>query len=878
MKWLRACILRMAGLWRSAQREQETAAELEAHLQLHMDDNLRAGMTPAEARRQAVLKLGGVESTKQFCRERNTVPVMDNLLQDARFAIRQLRKNPVFTGTAIFVLALGMCASIAIFAFVDAALLKPLPYRDPSRLVGVFEKIQLFEHSNLSYPDYLDWKKRNRVFRSLDIYGHTGAALRTPAGEEPAQTTRVTDGFFQTLGVTPVLGRDFRPGEDLPGAPRTLLLSYACWQQRYHGKAGVLGQTVTLNGQSYTIIGVLPAEFHFAPAEPSEFWTAFHAESECDLRRSCHSTNGVARLKDGVSTETALANLTSIATQLEKEYPENQGQGAAVAPLSVVIVGNIRPILLVLLAGSALLLLIAGVNVASLLLVRTESRQREIAVRSALGAGRARLNAQFVTEGLVLAIGGSALGLLAVYWAMKLLTSLMSADLLASMPYLHGLSLNPRVLAFASGIAILAAILFSVTPALHFAMPRRNTGFGDGSRGSSGTTWRRLGSKLVVLELATAMVLLVGAGLLGKSLYLMLHVDAGFQPDHLITLSVAATGPKYAKETAALELGRQTVSRIAALPGVKAVGVTSDLPVHGWGDTTYFRIIGRPWHGEHNETPFRDISSGYFAAIGARLLRGRAFTDAEDQSKPLVAIINRSLAQKYFPNQDPLGQHLSGLSIPPKPMEIVGVVEDIKEGPLNTPNQPVLYFPFNQDPDQFFNIAVRTSQAGESLLTSMSAAIHQIDPNLVTLDGKTMRAQMSDSTYLPRTAATLVGGFALMALLLGVVGLYGVVAYSVSQRTREIGVRMALGAERRSVYELILKEAGWLTLAGIAIGLLCAVATARLLSFLLFGVKSWDLLTLVVVAAVLAVSAIVASFVPARRAAAVNPLEALRVE
>jgi predicted permease len=876
--WLRASFSRLAGLWRGETRESEVAAELESHLQLHIDDNLRAGMTAERARREAILKLGGVESTKQFCRERNTVPFFDNLFQDTRFAMRQLRKNRAFTGTAIFVLALGMCASIAIFAFVDAALLKPLPYKDPKRLLGVFEKIQLFPQSNLSYPDYLDWKKRNTVFSSLDIYGRNGVTLRTASGVEPVRTTRVSDGFFHTLGVTPVLGRDFRSGEDLPSAQRTLLLTYAAWQKRYNGKKEVLGQTVTLDDHPYTVIGVLPSEFQFAPGEPAEFWVAFHAESECDLRRSCHSIYGVGRLKDGVSSERALANLTSIAQQLQKEYPENLGQGANVVLLSDVIVGFIRPVLLVLLGGSALLLLIAGVNVVSLLLVRTESRKREIAVRSALGAGRARLNAQFVTEGLVLAIAGSVLGILAAFWVMKFLTSLISADILASMPYFQGLSLNPRVLLFAAGIAILASILFSLTPALHFATPHMSASFAEGTRGSSGNTWRRLGSKLVVLELATAMILLVAAGLLGKSLYLMLHVDAGFAPDHLSMLSLAAPVSTYPKDVQQIALARKVTNRIAALPGIKSVGVSSDLPVEGWGDTTYFRIVGRPWHGEHNETPERDVSSAYFATIGARLLRGRAFTDAEDRGKPLVAIINRSLEKRYFPNEDPLGKQLSGLSDKAKPMEIVGIVDDIKEGPLNTPNQPVLYLPFNQDPGQFFNVVVRTSQAEESLIPTMSAAIRQIDPGIVTFNGKTMHDQVNQSTYLPRMAASLVGGFATMALLLGVVGLYGVVAYSVSQRTREIGVRMALGAERRSVYELILKEAGWLTLAGIMIGLVCAMAAARLISFLLFGVNSWDAATLIVVASVLGIAAILASFIPARRAASVNPLEALRVE
>jgi predicted permease len=444
------------------------------------------------------------------------------------------------------------------------------------------------------------------------------------------------------------------------------------------------------------------------------------------------------------------------------------------------------------------------------------------------------------------------------------------------MPYLQGLHFNAHTWLFAAGIALLTAALFSLTPALHFATQNKSAALREGSRGASGSAWRRLGSKLVVLELATAMVLLVGAGLLSKSLYLMLHVDIGMQPDHLATLSVGA--PTYPKEAQQVQLVRQVAGRLAALPGVKTVGVSTDLPINGWGDTTWFRIVGHPWHGEHNDTPEREISASYFETIGAKLLRGRGFREDEDSSKPLVAIVNRSFQQKYFPNEDPTGKQLASLGDRPKIREIVGVVEDIKEGPLNTANRPVLYQPFGQDPSYYFNVVVRTSQAEQSLLPAMSATIRQLDPDLVPFGGKTMRLQMEATTYLPRTAAWLVGGFSGVALLLGVVGLYGVVAYSVSQRTREIGVRMALGAQRRTVYELILKEAGWLILAGIVIGLLCAVAAAQLISSLLFGVKAWDVVTLVGVAVVLGCAALVASFFPARRAAGVNPLEALRVE
>lgn len=882
MKRLRVWILRLAGAFSKERRDREFADEIESHLQMHIEDNLRSGMTPEQARRDALLKLGGVELTKQAYRDGGTIPFLENLLQDLRFAIRQLRKNPGFTGASILMLALGMCASAAIFAFVDAALIKPLPYKDSSRLVGVYESIQMFPRSNLSYQDYLDWKKLNKVFSSLEVYQQRGVLLSAPSGAESARGARVSDGFFRTLGVTPALGRDFYAGEDLPSAPRTVLLSYAAWQKRYGGKEDVLGRTVTLDGFPNVIIGVLPREFHFAPAEPAEFWTALHASGSCEQRRSCHNLYGVARLKDGVTVETALADVTLIAQQLEKQYPDsNRGQGAAVMALSEVIVGEIRPILLALLGGAGLLLLIATLNVASLLLVRSESRKREIALRSALGASPARLGRQFVTEGVALVAAGGTLGLVSAYWLMRLLTRLIPTDMMAGMSYLHGLGLNVRVLVFAGVISLLAAALFSLTPTLRLSLSQMREGLAESGRGSAGTSWRRLGSKLVVVELATAVVLLVGAGLLGKSLYRLLHVDIGFQPEHLATLQVAAPQSGYANDEQAIALERQIVSRIASLPGVTSVGISANgLPISHNGNTTWFRVLGRPWHGEHNETPQRGVSSDYFTTLGAKLLRGRYFSEAEDSSKPRVVIINQTLARQYFPSEDPIGKQISYLSDPPVPIEIVGVVEDIREGPLDTPIPRVLYFPFNQSTDNYFGVVVRTSQPQGALLPAMASAIHQIDPGIVTSDAVTMSDRINDSpsAYLHRSSAWVVGGFAALALLLSVVGLYGVVAYSVSQRTREIGVRMALGAERGSVYLLILKEASGLTAVGIVVGLGCSVAAATLMRKLLFGVSSWDIPTLIIVAAVLAISTLMASYIPARRAALVNPVEALRAE
>jgi predicted permease len=865
-------------------RREEFDLDLEEEMAHHREQKAQAlqstGLSPADAHHAANREFGNHLHLRE--QTQDVVALwFESSLQDFRFAFRQLRKNPGFAFTAIAMLALGLCASVSIFAFVDATLIKPLPYQDPARIVGVYESTPQCPQCNLSLPDYLDWKQRNKSFASLDAYDHPGFLLSTPEGAEAARGSRVTDGFFRTLGVTPILGRDFYSGEDLLSAPRTVMLSYAYWQKRYGGRSDALGQTVILDNHPTIIVGVLPAGFHFAPAEPADFWTTLHPQSNCDLRRSCHGLYGVARLKDGVSVAAALDDAKNIAQQLAQLYPTtNVGQSANVVHLSEVIVGNIRPILLMLLSGAGLLLIIAGVNISSLLLVRSESRKREIAIRNALGAARIRLLRQFVTEGLLLVASGTALGLLAAYWTMHVLLTLIPADLLAQMPFLQGLGLTSRVLAFAAALALCAAILFSITPALRLSLPEFREGLVEGTRGSAGTTWRRLGSKLVILELATAVVLLVGAGLLGKSLYLLLHVNLGLQPEHLATLQIAAPKSAYAKSEQIIALEREMVSHVSQIPGVKSVGLSSDLPVNGWGDTSWFRVIGRPWHGEHYEVAERDVSPDYFTAIGAKLVRGRPFVESEDEAKPLVVIINQSMAREYFPGQDPIGQQLTYITHDVKPIEIVGIVEDIQEGQLDSTRHSAMYRPFNQTPDTYFNLAVRTSQTEQSIFPSLDAVIHGINRNVVTSSAVTMSDLIhnSPSAYIHRSSAWLVGGFAAMALLLGVVGLYGVVAYSVSQRTREIGVRIAIGAQRATVYNLILKESATLIAIGLVIGLICSVAASALMKNLLFGVRSSDLPTLFAVAAVLTIATLTASFIPAHRAASVDPVEALRAE
>lgn len=807
---------------------------------------------------------------------------MTEWTQDFRYAFRQLRQNPGFAFTSILVLSLGICASVAIFGFVDAALIKPLPYASPQRLVEVTESAPVFPRANLSYPDYLDWKRMNTVFSSLDVYRDEGFLLRTSAGTEPISASRISDGFFRTLRIAPILGRDFYPGEDLPEAPNTVMLSYATWQRRFGGRKDVVGEKVMLSDVPYTIIGVLPRSFQFAPEGAAEFWTTLHPIDHCSTRRGCHDLIGVGRLKDGVSVNTARSQMKGIARQLELQYPaDNRDQGAFVEPLSSVIVSDVRPILLVLLSGAGLLLLIACVNVSSLFLVRSESRKREIAVRGALGASRFRLVRQFTIEGFVLVVGSAVLGLLAAQAAMSGLTRLISKDMMDGMPYLAGLGVNRHVLGFTLVIALLATVLFSVAPTLRLPLTRIKEGLGEGDRGYAGTLWRHFGANLVAAELAIAVVLLVGAGLLGKSFYRLLHVDIGFQPDHLATMRVSLSDAAFPKDEQQAAAGRRILERVVHLPGVESAALTNVLPVSCNCDTWWIRIVGHPFHGEHNEVNERDVSSTYFSTLHARLLRGRYFTENDDRSHPRVMIINEAFAKKYFPGEDPIGQKIGDLALSKDSIsEIVGVVNDVHDSALDAAVWPAVFHPFNQSSDNYFALVARTSQSEGSVLPSLVSAIRNLDSGMGTKDEATMLSRINNSptAYLHRSSAWLVGGFACLALLLGVVGLYGVIAYSVSRRTREIGVRMALGAQRGSVYELILKEAAWLIGIGIVMGLAGALIAASLMRSLLFGVQSWDIGTLTAVSVVLATSALLASYFPARRASRVEPMVALRYE
>jgi predicted permease len=664
--------------------------------------------------------------------------------------------------TATIVLALGIGAATAIYAFVDATLVKPLPYREPARLVALFEHNPVDDRFHLSDFDYRRWKERNHVFMSLDVYRPDHDTLDKPEGSEEVSGALVSDGFFRTLGVTPALGRDFFPGEDQRSAPRTTILSYAAWRKRFDGDERVLGRTVRIDGESFTIVGVLPRGFHFAPVGRAEFWTTLHGY--CEQLRDCFPFYGVARLRDGVSPAAAYQDVSAIAHQIAVEYPQfSRDRTATLLPLTDAILGDVRPTLVALLTGAGLLCLIGFVNVSSLLLVRAERGKREIAVRGALGASNIRLLRQFAVEGFLLAALGCCLGLAIAMLLMGTLAKQIPPSLIQNMPYLENIHLSVRVILCAIAVSVIGGVLFSAGPMLHFLFSDLREGLVDGGRGAASTGWRRLGSSLVAAEIAITVVPLVGAGLLTKSFYRLLHVDVGIHAaDRLALIHVGGQGAW--KDPVNVQLERRLIAKMLTLPGVTAVGVSGE-PVVASGEDfkqtmAHYRAVGRPTVGLGPEPMDEIVSAGYFETLGARMIAGRTFTETDDAAKPRRAVINRTLAKELFPSEDAVGKQILSAFDPEHPIEVVGVIDDIKDGDLDLQPTPAVYSPFNQVPIRDFYVTVRTSQSAESLLTSMVQAVHQIDPTLIANEEETMttRIDNSEAAYLHRSAAWVVWG------------------------------------------------------------------------------------------------------------------------
>ena len=808
---------------------------------------------------------------------------MSGLWQDIQYGMRVLLRRPSFTIVAVLVLTLAIGANVTIFSFIDTALLRPLPYRDPEQLVKIWDSRQaeVYSRFEASYPDYLDWKQQNQAFSSLAAYGGGGNVVLAGAdGPQMIKAGRVSDNFFQTLGVLPLFGRLFQSGEDLESAPRYAVLSYSFWQRQFGGRRDVLGQSVTLNSVPRTIVGVLPKNFHFAPIGEVDLYVTLHAGGGMRIRRNLHWLHPVGRLKPGVSREQAQGMMNVVAVNLEKQYPDsNKELRTVVVPLSELITGQIKPILLVLLSAVGLLLLIACANVANLLLARSATRAKEFAIRSALGARRWRVIRQVIVEGTLLATVGTVSGIVFAIIATRWMILTLPKEALQSMPYLENISVDPRILLFACGLGLLTALLFSLPPALGLSAPLHNALREAGQQSLAGS-WRKFGSSLVVAEVAISAILLVASGLLLKSLFHLLTVDTGFNVSRLTTFYVFPDSRRYIEDPQAIVLHDKLVDGLHGVPGVSAVGVTSTPPIVG-GNTSLFRVLGAPLTPLPYEANSRDIDPGYFSTLQAKLNAGRYFDEHDDAKAPQVVILNETLAKIAFGSENPIGKQIVfTYNAQEKPREVVGVVSDVHEGELNVADKPAIYTPFAQSPDSIFAVVVRSDLDQAALRPALERAVHQVDPGIVLYQMQTMEDLIAQSpaAVMHRYPAWLVSVFAMSALMLGIVGLYGVMSYLVSQRTREIGVRMALGAPRGKVVRLILGNGIRLAAIGIVAGVAGAVLAGYTFRSVLFGVEPWDIATLLAVAAILAAICVAASYVPALRASRLDPVKALRYE
>ena len=814
---------------------------------------------------------------------------MHTLLQDFRYALRQLRKSPGFTAVAVLTLALGLGANSAIFSVIDAVLLRPLPFHAPSRLVIVKPtEPGRRDDIGVSYPTFLDWRAQNHVFEGLAVFRQDDFTL-TGRGE-PAHLTGavVSANLFSMLGVPPAIGRDFTPEEDKPAATgRPIILSHSLWQNRFESDPKVVGQSLVLDGDTFAVVGVMPASFQFpVQRTPVEFWTTIALDSQTvngappmTAQRGAAYLDVIARLKPRVTAATAQTEMARIQDGLNRQYPENRPKGISLVPEADAVVGDMRRGLFVLLGAVGLVLLIACANLSNLLLARAASRHKEISVRTALGATRWMIVRQLLAESLLLAAAGAAAGLALAVWGIKLLTALAPGDL----PRITESGLNLQVLIFTASVAVLTSILFGLVPALQSANPELAASLKEGGRSGTETLARgRLRSALVVTEMALAMVLLVGAGLLLRSLVGLGRVDPGFAKDHVMTFGLDLPGRYGQPQRVAFY--RNLLEQIRATSGVRSASAAFPLPLSADDVKTTFEVEGRPLKkSEYPVTTLHIIDHDYFRTLGIPLLSGRVFNPQDDApgATPVV-IISERLAKQVFPGEDPVGRRIkpgisSGTSGEPMRV-VVGVVGDVKAEGLGAPSIPESYLSYAQLPFAPMSVVVRTEIAPANLVRTLTAEVQSLDSALPLLHVKTLDEYVDDSIVGTRFETFLLGTFGVLAFVLTAVGLYGVISYTVAQRTREMGIRLALGADRNAILGMVVKSGTLLACSGAVIGLAAAFLLTRLIASLLFGVGPTDPLTFLCVPVALISVAILASYVPARRAARVDPMVALRYE
>jgi putative ABC transport system permease protein len=881
---------------RRARMESEMDAELRFHMEAYAEDLVRGGVPREEALRRARLEFGGIENAKEECREARGVHFVETLLQDLRYGLRTMLRSPGFTVTAVLALALGIGANTAIFSVVNAVLLRPLPYDQPDRLMQVwhtppqksFPGMPIF---TVSPANFLDWRNQNHSFEGMAAYGFGRYTITGSGHPETLHVVAATNGLLSILHAQPLLGRGFLDSEYEADHEHEVLLSYGLWRSYFAGNPDVVGKNIQLNAQTFTVVGVMGPEFDFPISSNSDsrtqMWKPLAWTDRERAVRDNHNYGVIARLKAGVTLQQAQAELDAISNRLAQEYPnDNKGWGAIAIPMRDDLVGDVRPALLILLGAVALVLLIACANVANLMLARALSRRKEVAVRTALGATRRRLLQQALSETLLLAFAGGTLGLVFAHYGVILIVKFLAQRL----PRSNEIALDGWVLVFTLGISLLTGFAAGLLPALRMSKADLNEALKQGlGRTAADSGGGRTRNVLVVSEVALSLMLLIGAGLLIRSLWALHHVNPGFDPSRVVTMAVSVPPGKFAEPQQQIGYFGRVLDRVRSLPGVQSVGLIDSLPLSDDGSHQPISVEGRPPApmADLPEVDVRLISPGYMSAMHISLLNGRDVDDSDVAGRPGAVLISESMAKSFWPNEDAIGKHLTLYFFPDVPRVVVGVVADVKMTALNeTQPAPTLYFPLAQlSPVKGaawrsipMSLAVRTSAAPLSVLPAITGAIRETDVDVPLLNIRTMDDSVSASLAPERFTMLLLGSFAGLALLLAVVGIYGVMSYSVSRRTNEIGIRVALGASRGDVLLLVVRQAMLLALVGAAIGIAGALALSRLMASQLYGVRPTDPVTFISVAALLLIVALAASYLPARRAMRVEPMAALRYE
>jgi len=861
------------------QNDKNLDDEVHAYIEILAEEKTREGMTPEDARRAARLELGGIEQVKEDVREVRAGAWLDSLLQDLRYGARMLRKNPAFTAIAVLTLALGIGANTAIFSVVNAVLLRPLPYIHPEQLMIIRETSQRVGIHSPSYPDFLDWRAQSRTIAQMSALNNRAFNLSGVAQPENINGYGVSPNCLSLLGVRPYLGRDFLPSEETPGTAPVVMLSYALWQSHLGADPDAIGKTITLDGRSFTIIAVLPPNLRLDDKTdaiaPIGVWAADMME-----RGDRGDMEVLGRFAPGSTLQQARAELDTVAINLQKAYPvQNADIGINVTTLRDQLVGDTRPAILVLFGAVVFVLLIACVNVANLFLVRGAARSREIAVRQACGASRSRIIRQMLTESFLLAAIGGALGILVGALGVFGLKHLISTDMLQGI----NIGVDRNVMLFTAAMVILVAIAFGLVPAWQASQPRVQETLKEGGRSAtSSVAQHRLRGVLAMAETALALILLVGAGLMMKSMYHLLQVNPGFQSDRVLTMEMDLRTAQYSKSSARINFWQQLLDKIRAIPGVEKAALGTVVPLtgsHSRGDIT-IDGVPIPDPGKFPHPDYHYISPDYTNVLSIPLMRGRTCTDADTETALPVALINATMARRYWPNEDPVGKrfHWGHPGSKDPWITIVGVVGDTKLYGLSNPSRLEIYLPFRQEPPPDMYLILRSAVDPASLTSSVRDAAAAIDKDQPVFNVTTMRQLVDDSVSTPHLTLVLLGLFSGLALVLAAIGIYGVISYSVQQRTHEIGIRMALGAQHSNVLRLVVGHGVKLAAVGIVIGIAAAFGLMRLMTSLLFGVSANDPFTFAAAALVLLLVAVAACYIPARRAIAVDPMNALRYE